>query len=61
MRTEWTQFGELASSTGFILLLVVLLWAMLAGVIYWAFVSGATTMGEKVKFKVVEDDKPVSR
>lgn len=61
MKTEWTQFGELASSTGFILLLVLLLWAALAGVITWAFVSGSTSMGENAKFKVVEDDEPVAR
>lgn len=58
---NWTQFGELASSTGFILLLIMLLWTALAVIIYWAFVSGTTSMGESVKFKVVEDDKPVSR
>lgn len=61
MRVNWTQFQELASSTGFILMLIVLLWAALAVVIYWAYISGATSMGESVKFKVVEDDKPVSR
>ncbi|MFZ5817019.1 MAG: hypothetical protein ACOY93_17285 [Bacillota bacterium] len=58
---EWTQFQELASSTGFILMLVMLLWAVLAGIMYWAFVSGTTSMGEGAKFKVVEDDRPVSR
>jgi hypothetical protein len=56
---NWTQFQELASSTGYILLLVMLLWTGLAVIIYWAFVSGTTSMGENVKFKVVEDDKPV--
>lgn len=58
---DWTQFPELASSTGYILLFTMLLWAMLAGVIYWAFTSGTTTLGEQVKFKVLEDDKPVSQ
>lgn len=58
---NWTQFPELAQSTGFIFLMVILLWALLAVVIYWAFVSGTTSMGESVKFKVVEDDEPVSR
>lgn len=57
----WSQFQELASSTGYILLLVMLLWTLLAAIIYWAFVSGTTSMGENVKFKVVEDDKPVTR
>ena len=61
MRTDWTQFQELASSTGFILMLVISLWATLAVVIYWAYVSGATSMKESVKYKVLEDDKPVSR
>ncbi|MFZ5826007.1 MAG: hypothetical protein ACOY94_17060 [Bacillota bacterium] len=61
MKTDWTQFQELASSTGFILMLVILLWATLAVIIYWAYVSGATSMGENVKYKVVEDDEPVSR
>lgn len=42
-------------------MLIVLLWAALAVVIYWAYISGTTSMGESVKFKVVEDDKPVSR
>jgi hypothetical protein len=57
----WSQFYELASSTGYILLVVMLLWTLLAVIIYWAFVSGTTSMDENVKFKVVEDDKPVAR
>lgn len=57
----WSQFHELASSTGYILLLVMLLWTLLAVIIYWAFVSGTTSMDENVKFKVVEDDKPIAR
>jgi hypothetical protein len=57
---NWTQYNELASSTGYIFLLVILLWSMLAGIIYWAFVSGTTSMNEEVKFKLLEDDKPVS-
>lgn len=56
----WTQFGELAQSTGFIFLLVLLLWILLGGIIYWAVWAGATSMKEDVKFKFVEDDKPVS-
>lgn len=56
---EWTEFRELASSTGYIFLVIILLWSLLAGIIYWAFVSGSTSMKEEVKFKVVEDDKPV--
>ncbi len=57
---EWTEFQELASSTGYIFLVVILLWSLLAGIIYWAFVSGTTSMKEEVKFKVLEDDRPVS-
>lgn len=56
---EWTEFRELASSTGYIFLVIILIWSVLAGIIYWAFVSGSTSMKEEVKFKVVEDDKPV--
>lgn len=56
---DWTKFPELASSTGYILLVVVLLWILLAGIIYWAFISGTTTLDEDVKFKVVEDDQPL--
>lgn len=58
---NWTQFQELSSSTGYILMLVLLLWAALAGIMYWAIHSGTTSMGESVKFKVAEDDKPLSR
>ncbi|HWI61668.1 MAG TPA: hypothetical protein VNT75_07525 [Symbiobacteriaceae bacterium] len=58
---EWTNFRDLASSTGYIFLVVILLWCLLAGIIYWAFVSGSTSMKEEVKFKVVEDDKPVTQ
>lgn len=58
---NWTQFQELAPSTGYILLFMLLVWSLLAGVIYWAFVSGTTSMSEGVKFKVVEDDEPVAR
>lgn len=56
---NWTEFSELASSTGFILMLMLLVWAMLAAVIYWAFVSGAASMGESVKFRLLEDDEPI--
>ena len=56
---EWTEFRELASSTGYIFLVIILIWTVLAGIRYWAFVSGSTSMQEEVKFKVVEDDKPV--
>ncbi|MDF2628000.1 MAG: hypothetical protein K0R39_1831 [Symbiobacteriaceae bacterium] len=56
---DWTEFRELASSTGYIFLVMILIWSVLAGIIYWAFVSGSTSMQEEVKFKVVEDDKPV--
>ncbi|HWI53801.1 MAG TPA: hypothetical protein VNT01_16810 [Symbiobacteriaceae bacterium] len=57
---DWTQFRELASSTGYIFLVIILLWCLLAGIICWAFVSGTTSMKEEVKFKIVEDDKPVT-
>lgn len=56
---EWTQYRELYSSTGYIFLVMILIWSLLAGIIYWAFTRGATSMKEEVKFKVVEDDKPV--
>jgi hypothetical protein len=58
---EWTQFSELASSTGFIFLMIILIWSVLAGIVYWAFAAGATSMKEEIKFKIVEDDKPVSQ
>jgi hypothetical protein len=57
---NWTEFRELASSTGYVFLVIIILWCALAGIIYWAFVSGTTSMKEDVKYKVVEDDKPVS-
>lgn len=56
---NWTEFSELASSTGFILMLMLLVWATLAGVIYWAFASGTASMDESVKFRLLEDDKPI--
>ncbi len=58
---EWTRFEDLAQSTGWILLLVILLWSLMGGIIYWAFIRGATSMKEDVKYRFVEDDKPVSR
>jgi len=57
---EWTAFRELASSTGYVFLVVILLWCLLAALIYWAFASGAASMKEDVKHRIVEDDKPVS-
>lgn len=56
----WTQYQQLASSTGYIFFLVIALWSLLAGIIYWAFVSGSTSLKEEVKFKFVEDDHPVA-
>jgi polyferredoxin len=58
---HWTEFYELASSTGFILLFMLLVWAVLAGAIYWSYVSGSGSMGEAVKFRLLEDDEPVAR
>ncbi|HWI51713.1 MAG TPA: hypothetical protein VNT01_06195 [Symbiobacteriaceae bacterium] len=59
--TDWTQFRELASSTGYIFLVIILIWCLVAGIMYWAFVTGTTSMHEEVKFKIVEDDKPVAQ
>ena len=57
----YSEYQELAQSTGFIFIFVIAIWCLLAGIIYWAFVSGATSMQEKVKFRLVEDDKPVKQ
>lgn len=46
---------------GYNLLAIVLVWCLLAGITYWALVSGSASMKEEVKYKVVEDDKPVSQ
>jgi hypothetical protein len=59
MGLEWREFGELAVSTGLILLAVIFLWMLLALVIYWAIRSGTTSMKEEVKYRIVEDDKPL--
>ncbi|HEY3363789.1 MAG TPA: hypothetical protein VGK74_01880 [Symbiobacteriaceae bacterium] len=56
----WMEFGDLAQSTGFIAFLVLLLWILIGGIIYWAVATGTTSLKEEVKYKVVEDDKPVA-
>jgi len=58
---EWTRFVDLAPSSGVLLLFILAVWALIALVMYWAFASGTTSMGEGVKFKYVKDDDPVSR
>lgn len=58
---QWTEYRELAQSTGFIMIFVISVWCLMAGIIYWAFVSGSTSMQEKVKFRWVEDDKPINQ
>jgi len=58
---EWTRFSDLNVSSGFLLIIVLALWAVVAVVMYWAFLSGSTSMDEDVKYKYVEDDKPVTR
>lgn len=58
---QWLRFEDLAQSTGLIFLIVVALWSMLVGLFYWAFARGAGSMGEDVKYKMVEDDRPVTR
>ncbi|MBP2018350.1 hypothetical protein J2Z79_001758 [Symbiobacterium terraclitae] len=60
MDIEWTRFGDLAPSSGLLLLFILVVWALIALVMYWAFISGSTSMGEGVKFKYVKDDEPVS-
>lgn len=57
----WTQFSELAQSTGVIALLVLTLWMLVGGIIYYAIATGTTSMKEEVKFKMTEDDKPVNQ
>lgn len=61
MDIEWTRFSDLSVSSGFLLIAVMVLWAALAVVMYWAFMSGSTSMNEEVKYKYVEDDKPIMR
>ncbi len=61
MDMEWTRFGDLSVSSGFLLIAVLALWALVAVVMYWAFLSGSTSMNEDVKYKYVEDDKPIAR
>jgi len=58
---EWTRFSDLNVSSGFLLLIVLVLWALLAVVMYWAFASGSASMKEDVKYKYVEDDQPIAR
>lgn len=58
---NWTQFSELASSTGYLLMFMVLVWVALAVVFYWSFVSGSSSMREDVKFGILEDDEPISQ
>lgn len=57
---QW-QFSDLSQSTGAILLAILALWSIVASIICWALVSGATSMREDVKFKFVADDQPLSR
>lgn len=57
---EWTQFSDLAPANGLLLLIILLVWGLIALVMYWAFSSGTSSMGEGVKFKYVKDDDPVS-
>jgi len=56
---DWTAWRDLLPSTGYIFLVVLLLWIMLGGIIYYAFVAGATSMKEDVKYRVVEHDPPI--
>lgn len=58
---NWTQFYELAQSTGYVFFLVLMLWFLLGAILYWAIASGTTSMKEEIKLQFVEDDKPISR
>lgn len=58
---DWTQYRELTQSTGYIFLVVILLWSLLAGIIYYAVSRGTASMKEEVKFRIVEDDKPIAQ
>jgi len=57
---EWTRFADLAPSNVLLLLVVLLIWALIIGGMFWAFRSGSASMGEDVKWKYVKDDEPVS-
>ena len=61
MGMEWTRFSDLNLSSGTLLLAVLALWALVAVAMYWAFRSGTASMDENVKYKYVEDDKPIAR
>lgn len=57
----WTEFADLAQSTGFLVLAMLTLWTLMGLIIYWAISRGAASMKENVKFRVVQDDEPVSQ
>lgn len=57
----WTEFADLAQSTGSIILAMLTLWTLMGLIIYWAVSRGAASMKEGVKFRMVADDEPVSQ
>jgi hypothetical protein len=56
---DFPDFSSIAPSTGVILLVLLLIWAAVMVILYWGFSSGTTSLREKVKMKVVQDDEPI--
>lgn len=60
MIQQWAEaLGGFGSSTGAILLFLMVAWTAAAYIIYWALKSGTATHGEEIKHKYVEDDLPM--
>jgi len=53
------SLGEIAQSTGILLLAVLAIWSLLALLMYWAHTSGAASFSEEVKYRMVKDDEPI--
>lgn len=55
-----SSFAEIAQSTGILLLVMLIIWALIALLMYWAHASGAASLSEEVKYQMVEDDEPIA-
>lgn len=63
---NWATFGDLAQSTGIILVALLLIWG--AGVVLWAVLGGGSAkddrppLGEAIKYRdaILKDDEPIA-
>lgn len=56
---DFPDFSSIAQSTGWIFLLLLLIWSAIGVILYWGFSTGTTSMRETTTVDLTQDDEPI--